>query len=60
MQPKIHQTELGDFVILDQPETPFWWARFGSEEDARKAWDAYQQNKLDIIAGAQMGHYPES
>lgn len=38
-EPKIHQREHdGRFVILDQKGTPFWWASFDNEAEARLAW----------------------
>ena len=42
LQIKTHQREDGQWVILDQPETPFWYAAFNSEEDAVKAWIAWE------------------
>jgi len=39
--PKYHQSEDGKWVILDMPNTPFWYARFYSEDDAKKAYDLW-------------------
>lgn len=43
-EPKIHQREPdGRFVILDQKGTPFWWASFDNEAEARLAWSHFAQ-----------------
>ena len=58
MDPKIHQREFdGRFIILDQRETPFWWASFDTEEDAQKAWEAHRANLTDAALYAE--HNPD-
>lgn len=58
MKPKIHQRESdGRFVILDQNDTPFWWATFETSEDANAAWKAYQDNLYDAALYAH--HNPD-
>lgn len=58
MVPKIHQREYdGRFVVLDQRDTPFWWASFDTEDDAKKAWEAYQSNLTDAAIHAE--HHPD-
>ena len=46
--PKIHQSVIGDWVILDQKETPFWWARFQCEADALAAWTIWQDTLVTL------------
>lgn len=36
------------FKILDKPNTPFWWAVFLSELDAREAWEIWWAEKSKI------------
>lgn len=33
----------GRWTVLDQPGTPFWWATFESEQEARWAWEAFKR-----------------
>jgi len=40
-EPKTHQREDGKWVILDQPDTVFWWAMFEDEKTALHAWKLY-------------------
>ena len=40
--PKLFLAGDGQWVILDQPQTPFWLARFNSEGDALAAWAIWQ------------------
>ena len=47
MRPKISQRDDGFFIILDQRETPFWYALFISEEHALKAWEWYQDSLIN-------------
>lgn len=53
-EPKIHQREHdGRFVILDQNDTPFWWASFDNEAEARLAWSlSAPVPKLDGVSSA--------
>lgn len=52
--PKIHEQDDGKFVVMDLPETPFWWAYFRSKEEAQKAFDLFvtpkKQAELRTIA----------
>lgn len=53
-EPKIHQREHDDrFVILDQKGTPFWWASFDNEAEARLAWDHFVQPPKPIDLSTQ-------
>lgn len=58
MRPKIHEREDGFFVILDQRETPFWYALFISEESAMMAWDSYTEALRDAALYSE--HHPDS
>ena len=37
------EVEGASFRILDKPNTPFWWAWFGSELEAREAFETWMQ-----------------
>lgn len=41
---KVHHREDGMWVVLDQENTPLWWACFGSEAHAARAY--CMQNKI--------------
>ena len=58
MRPKIHEREDGFFVILDQRETPFWYALFISEEYAMMAWDCYIEALRDAALYSE--HHPDN
>ncbi len=41
LEPLVHQQDDGMWKVLDQKNTPFWWALFTTLEDLNAAWAAY-------------------
>lgn len=47
---KLHQCENGNWIVLDKPETPLYYAEFTCREHAVKAYEIWTKAELKIAS----------